>query len=98
MEDATISVRISAEKKAAGNAILERSGLTPSQGIGLLYDRLVEEGSADFLTQRETSPTTWRSAAMLVDSIASTVAVKTRFDKMTRKQVKVERLKAEGKL
>ena len=49
MADVMVTGRMAAEKKAAGNRVLEQLGLNPSQAINLLYDRLIAEGDADFL-------------------------------------------------
>ena len=96
MDDAMVTGRISAEKKAAGNAVLERAGLTASQAINLLYDRLIEDGDAEFLTTSEVTPNRWKSAAELIDTIASHVPISTQFDTMTRGEIKLARAKARG--
>ena len=49
MPDVMVTGRMTAEKKAAGNRVLEQLGLNPSQAINLLYDKLIAEGDADFL-------------------------------------------------
>ena len=96
MGDAMVTGRVSMEKKAAGNAVLERAGLNASQAVNLMYDRLVRDQDAGFLTQRDIAPHEWESAARLVDSIVSPVPIRTRFDDMTRGQIKLERAKARG--
>ncbi len=96
MEDAMVTGRMSAEKKAAGNAVLEKAGFNASQAINALYDRLVETKSVDFLFDRHVSPQQWKAAAKVVDSIASPVPIHTRFDDMTRGQIKLERAKSRG--
>ena len=43
MDNAMVTGRMSHEKKVAGNAVLERSGLNASQAINCMYDRLIAE-------------------------------------------------------
>ena len=94
MDDAMVTGRISAEKKAAGNAVLERAGLTASQAINLLYDRLIEDGDAEFLTASEVTPGRWKSAVELIRSVH--VPISGEFDNMTRGEIKLARAKARG--
>ena len=96
MEDAMVTGRMSAEKKAAGSKVLARAGLNASQAVNLLYDRLEEEQSADFLTHRKPEKREWESAAKLIDALASPIPIHTRFDSMTRGQIKLERAKSRG--
>ena len=49
MPDVMVTGRMAAEKKAAGNRVLERLGMNSSQAINLLYDKLIAEGDAAFL-------------------------------------------------
>lgn len=94
MDGVMVTGRMSAEKKAAGNAVLEKSGMNASQLVNAVYDRMIEEQSVDFLQQREVAPWEWESAARLIDSIY--IPIDSRFDNMTRKQIKAERLRAKG--
>ena len=94
MEDAMVTGRMAAEKKAAANRILEREGLNASQAINLLYDKIIEEGSADFLYVREIPPEEWKEAARFVDSIS--VPYNGMFDNMTRGEIKLAKAKAKG--
>ena len=96
MEDAMVTGRMSPEKKAAGAKVLAKSGLNASQAVNLMYDKLEEEQSAEFLVHRKPERHEWESAARLIDSIASPVPIKTRFDDMTRGQIKYERAKSKG--
>ena len=96
MENAMVTGRMSAEKKASGAKVLERAGLNASQAVNLLYDRLAEEQNADFLTHHKPEPREWESAAKFIDALASPVPVHTRFDNMSRGEIKLERAKAKG--
>ena len=64
--------------------------------IDELFDRLIEEGSADFLLQDgDTSAgERWASAAHFVDSLSRKRS--TRFDDMTKAEIKLDRLAAKG--
>ena len=96
MDDVMVTGRMSAEKKEAGAKVLAREGLNASQAVNLLYDKLVEEQSADFLTHRKPELREWESAARLIDSIASPKTIHSRFDTMTRGEIRLERAKAKG--
>ncbi|MBQ9002305.1 MAG: RelB/DinJ family addiction module antitoxin, partial [Eggerthellaceae bacterium] len=77
-----------------GNAVLAKEGLNASQAVNVMYDRLLRDQDADFLTGREVPPHEWQSAAKLIDSIH--IPINTRFDNMTRGEIKLERAKAKG--
>ena len=94
MDDAMVTGRMSAEKKAAGAQVLEKAGLNVSQAINLLYDKLIEEQNADFILHRIPEQREWESAAKFLDSLH--MAVDPRFEHMTRGQIKLERAKAKG--
>ena len=96
MEDAMVTGRMSAAKKAAGAKVLARAGLNASQAINLLYDKLEEEQSADFLIRKQPEPREWESAAKFIDALASPTPVQTRFDSMTRAQIKLDRARVRG--
>lgn len=48
MADAMVTGRMSAAKKEAGNRVLKSLGLSASQAINQLYDRLIEEQQLPF--------------------------------------------------
>lgn len=96
MDDAMVTSRMPPEKKEAGSRVLEKAGLNASQAINLLYDRLEAEQNADFLIHRKAEKREWESAAVFLDAIASPVPIETRFDTMTRGEIKHERAKAKG--
>lgn len=93
MDEAMVTGRMDAQKKAQGGRILQRSGLNASQAINLMYDRMVEDGNANFLTECTiaSSNTAWESAAEFVDSLSTPHS--SRFDSMSKAQIRCERLK-----
>lgn len=95
MGDVMVTGRMTAEKKERGNRVLAKAGLNASQAINLLYDRLDNDKSADFLTTgTEASHKDWVAAAAFVDQLSS--PMKTRFDDMSKREVRNARLKARG--
>lgn len=95
MAEAMVTGRMSESKKKKGGNILKREGLNASQAINLLYDRLIEEGEASFLTgAQQRDADRWRAAAEFVDSLSEHRV--TRFDTMTKAEIKMERLKSRG--
>ena len=94
MDDAMVTGRISAAKKAAGAKVLAKAGLNTSQAINLLFDKLAEEQNADFLLHRKPEPREWESAAKFLDSLH--MPIDPRFEHMTRGEIKLERAKAKG--
>ncbi|MBQ9042675.1 MAG: RelB/DinJ family addiction module antitoxin [Eggerthellaceae bacterium] len=96
MEDVMVTGRMSAEKKAAGAKVLAKAGLNASQAVNLLYDKLEEEQSADFLIHKKPEKREWESAAKFLDALVSPTPIETRFDNMTRGQIKLERAKSRG--
>ena len=49
MDDSMVTARMLDEKKRKGARILAREGLSASQAINLMYDKMIEEGEAGFL-------------------------------------------------
>ena len=94
MEDAMVTGRMSAQKKAAGAKVLAKAGLNASQAINLLYDKLAQEQSADFLFHRKSDQREWESAAKFLDSLH--MPIDPRFETMSRGEIKLERAKAKG--
>ena len=94
MEDAMVTSRMSAEKKAAGARVLAKEGLNANQAINLLYDKLEREQSADWLTHPKPEPHEWESAAKLIDALH--MPINPRFNNMTKAEIKRERLMARG--
>ena len=96
MADAMVTGRMSERKKQQGLRVLKRDGMNASQAVNLLFDRLIEEGSADFLLQDVDASTDerWASAARFVDGLSCKRS--TRFDDMTKAEIKLDRLAAKG--
>ncbi len=94
MEDVMVTGRMSPEKKAAGAKVLAKSGLNASQAVNLMYDKLEEEQSADFLTHKKPEPREWESAAKFIKSLH--MPIDPRFDNMTRGEIKLEKARAKG--
>lgn len=95
MNEAMVTGRMGAEKKARGGRLLQKSGLSASQAINLLYDRIIREGNAEFLLEEgPRDDAAWENAARYVDSL--TVEQATRFDDMTKVQIRTDRLKNRG--
>ncbi len=99
METAMVTGRMTPQKKEAGNAILKRAGLNASQAINRLYDRLIEERDAAFIQGGERTmpdPARWRLAAEFVDAIPLKRTEPSRFDAMTKAEIKMDRLRSRG--
>ncbi len=96
MDDAMVTGRMPAEKKAAGSKVLAKAGLNASQAINLLYDKLEREQNADFLTHKKPEAREWESAAKFLDALVSPFPISSRFDSMTRGEVKLDRAKSKG--
>lgn len=96
MGQCMVTGRMDQEKKDAATRILKRSGLNASSAINLLFDRIIKEHGTDFLTEkpRQLTPEDWKKAAEYVDSISKKRT--SRFDGMTKAQIKMERLKSKG--
>lgn len=80
--DAMVTGRMPERKKQQGLRVLKRDGMNASQAVNLLFDRLIEEGSADFLLQDgdASADERWASAARFVDSLAQALNTVRRYD------------------
>lgn len=96
MADVMVTGRMPERKKQQGLRVLKRRGLNASQAVNLLFDRLIEEGNADFLLQDDDASANerWTSAAHFVDGLSRKRS--TRFDDMTKTEIKLDRLSAKG--
>lgn len=97
MDDVMVTGRMPADKKKKGANVLRQEGLNASQAIGLMYDRLIEKGDAQFLLPDEyTSPddVSWANAARFIDSLSS--KKESRFDEMSKSEIKRERLRTKN--
>ncbi len=94
MNEAMVTGRMSAQKKKQGARALKRSGLSASEAINLLYDRIITEGT-DWLTGPSMpSETRWHQAANFVDSLSK--PRESRFDAMSKAEIKRDRLTSKG--
>lgn len=90
MNEAMVTGRMSVRKKQQGARALKQSGLSASEAINLLYDRIIAEGT-DWLTgPSEPSKMHWHQAASFVDSLSK--PCESRFDAMSKADIKRERL------
>lgn len=96
MADAMVTGRMSEWKKQQGLRVLKRNGMNASQAVNLLFDRLIEEGNADFLLQDDdaSADERWASAARFVDDLSRKRV--TGFDDMTKAEIKLDRLASKG--
>lgn len=97
MGDVMVTGRMTVDKKQKGSRILSREGLNASQAINLMYDRLLEEGTAGFLLDEKDGgerPLVWEKAAQFVDSLSRNRD--SRFHAMSDAEIKVDRLRAKG--
>lgn len=97
MSDAMVTGRMDSSKKSQGARILANSELSASQAINLMYDRLIEEGSADFLSEAQSGKSRsskWQKAALFIDSLTEKRA--SRFHDMSKAETKMDRLRARG--
>ena len=95
--DAMVTGRMPERKKQQGLRVLKRDGMNASQAVNLLFDRLIEDReSVDFLLQDgdASADERWASAARFVDSLSRKRS--TRFDDMTKAEIKLDRLAAKG--
>lgn len=97
MGEAMVTGRMSDQKKQAGNRILARENLKPSQAINLMYQRLIEEKNAQFLQKKESislDPVRVKEALAFLDKLH--VPQSHMFDGMTKAEIKAHRLRARG--
>lgn len=96
MTQAMVTGRMDESKKAQGALVLKRNGLNPSQAINLLYDKVIAEGDTSFLKDESASDKQlrWKNAALFVDSLSQKRS--TRFDNMTKAEIRMDRLKSRG--
>lgn len=97
MEDVMVTGRMAADKKAAGVRVLKREGMNASQAVNLMFDRIIDEGSAAFLdggAAVRDDNSRWLSAAQFVDSLSCRRV--SRFDDMSKAEIKSDRLRSKG--
>ena len=94
MPTSMVTGRMDDYKKERGAQVL---GLTASQAINLMYDRIISEQDATFLLPNaQATPPVERIqvAAQFVDSLSHKTS--SRFDDMTKAQIRAERLASRG--
>ena len=98
MADAMVTGRMTAHKKSKGNLVLSRMGISASEAINLLYDRLIADQDISCLMPQPPAPSKldWERAFALVDSISK--PARSRFDTMSPSEIKADRLKSRGVL
>lgn len=73
MGEAMVTGRMAPGKKRRGALVLQREGINASQAINRMYDRIIEDGNAEFLTDRcvADDESAWARAAEFVDSLCT---------------------------
>ena len=96
MAEAMVTGRMSEQKKLAGNRILAREHMKPSQAINLMYQRLIDEKNARFLRSDSAhiDPVRFKEALSFIDGLSS--PHESPFDSMTDAEIKTHRLRAKG--
>lgn len=96
MTDTVVIGHVSEQKKQQGIRALQRSGLDASQAVNLMFDRLIEEGSADFLLQdgSQSAAERRRLAISFIDGLSEKRS--SRFDNMTAAETSFDRLITKG--
>lgn len=95
MADAMVTGRMPERKKREGLRALKRSGLNASQAINIMFDRAIKDGNGDFLeTPASPNSRDWAAAEQFIDSLSHKKT--TRFDNMTRSEIKHDRLSSRG--
>ena len=97
MPTSMVTGRMDDYKKERGSQVLAQAGLTASQAINLMYDRIISDKYATFLLPSEqATPPAERIqvAAQFVDSLSRKTS--SRFDNMTIAEIKAERLASRG--
>ena len=76
MGEAMVTGRMAPGKKRRGGLVLQREGLTASQAINRMYDKLIENGDASFLTGivAAEDEAAWDNAVEFVDSLSEPVS------------------------
>lgn len=95
MADAMVTARMSAEKKEAGNRMLEQLGTNASQAVNRLYDYVLEKKQLPFPEQQERRKHTQEEIAQAIAWVDS-IPRRDRFSTMTDDEIKRERLVSRG--
>lgn len=95
MADAMVTARMSAEKKEAGNRMLEQLGTNASQAVNRLYDYVLEKKQLPFPEQQERRKHTQEEIAHAIAWVDS-IPRRDRFSAMTDDEIRRERLVSHG--
>lgn len=95
MADAMVTARMSAEKKEAGNRMLEQLGTNASQAVNRLYDYVLEKKQLPFPEQHERRKHTQEEIAQAIAWVDS-IPRRDRFSTMTDDEIRRERLISRG--
>ena len=95
MADAMVTARMSAEKKEAGNRMLEQLGTNASQAVNRLYDNVLEKKQLPFPEQQERRKHTQEEIAQAIAWVDS-IPRRDRFSTMTDDEIRRERLVSRG--
>ena len=95
MADAMVTARMSAEKKEAGNRMLEQLGTNASQAVNRLYDYVLEKKQLPFPEQQERRKYTQEEIAQAIAWVDS-IPRRDRFSTMTDDEIRRERLVSRG--
>ena len=101
MNDATVTSRMPATKKMQVQEILERNGTNPSRVINAVFDRITKEEGISFLAETKKEKGMFKKENLVrsiefVDSIP--IEKKSKFDAMSKNDIKMQRLKDRGLL
>ena len=95
MADAMVTARMSAEKKEAGNRMLEQLGTNASQAVNRLYDYVLEKKQLPFPEQQGRRKYTQEEIAQAIAWVES-IPRRDRFSTMTDDDIRRERLISRG--
>ena len=95
MADAMVTARMSAEKKEAGNRMLEQLGTNASQAVNRLYDYVLEKKLLTFPEQQGRRKYTQEEIAQAIAWVDS-IPRRDRFSTMTDDEIRRERLISRG--
>lgn len=95
MADAMVTARMSAEKKEAGNRMLEQLGTNASQAVNRLYDYVLEKKQLPFPEQQGRWKYTQEEIAQAIAWVDS-IPRRDRFSTMTDDEIRRERLISRG--
>ena len=97
MTSTMVTVRMDESKKLRGNAILKKSGKTPSDAINELYDIIIKENALPW--KKEKSGIATMSAGEIAEAkefLNSIQIENSRFSTMSDEEIKGERMRLRG--